>query len=223
VQAGAEFLNQSGSSVATSGGLVSIGSCIVSELASSATITASPLNPGTITVNDPNGVPAVTLTSEGSQYPGTYSATLPSGFLTEAGGNFQFTATAGTTAPAVGAFNTSINFPTPFLSWTNQAADATVVRSSGVTATWTGGAAGTFVFIGGSSASGSTTGSFACFAPVAAGTFTVPPYVLATLPATTSGALEIANETALQTFMAPGLDYGYAIGEVYYTNNATYQ
>lgn len=221
-QAGAEFVNQSGSAIATSGGLVSIGGCIVSEQSttSATTSSTSPLNPGTITVNDPNGLPAVTLTSGGS---GTYLATLPSGFLTQAGGNFQFTAAAGTTAPAVGAFNTSVSFPTPLLSWTNQAADATVVRSQGFTATWSGGSPDTFVLITGNSASGATAGSFACFAPVAAGTFTVPPYVLATLPATTSGGLEIANETPLQTFTAAGLDYGYAIGEVAYNINATYQ
>ncbi len=223
-QASAEFVNQSGSSVATSGGLVSIGSCIVSELGSATSATTTfPLNPGTITVNDPNGVPAVTLTSEGSQFPGSYSATLPSEFLTAAGGNFQFTATAGTPPQAVGAFNANVTFPSPLLNWTNQTADATVVRSQGVTATWSGGAPNTFVFIAGNSGSGATTGSFACFAPVAAGTFTVPAYVLATLPASTGGALEIANETALQTFTAPGLDLGYAVGEVYYAINATYQ
>jgi hypothetical protein len=58
---------------------------------------------------------------------------------------------------------------------------------------------------------------------VAAGTFTVPPYVLATLPASTGGDLQVANETALQTFTATGLDYGYALGEVAYTVNTTYQ
>jgi hypothetical protein len=79
------------------------------------------------------------------------------------------------------------------------------------------------VFISGTSSSGSASGYFVCFAPVAAGTFTIPPYVLATLPASANGGLEIVNETALQTFTSPGLDYGYAIGEVGYYINATYQ
>jgi uncharacterized protein (TIGR03437 family) len=218
----AEFLSEGGSAFGTSSGLVSVGSCVVSESLSStaAASTTTPLNAGTITVNDPNGVAAVALISEGS---GFYGLQLPTGFLTQAGGAFPITATAGTPAPFVGAFNTSVNFPTPLLNWTNQAAGATVVRSQGVVVNWTGGEPGTYVFITGTSSSGLTSGSFVCFAAVAAGTFTVPPYVLATLPASTNGGLEVANETASQTFTATGLDYGYAIGEVAYNNNATYQ
>jgi uncharacterized protein (TIGR03437 family) len=219
----AEFLSESGTSFGTSGALVSVGSCIVGESPSSNTATASsstPLNAGTITVNDPNGVAAVTLASGG---PGLYGIQLPTGFLTQAGGAFSITATAGAPAPAVGAFNTSVTFPTPLLNWTNQATGATIVRSQGVTLNWSGGEPGTYVFISGSSSSGLAASYFVCFAPVAAGTFTVPPYVLAALPASTSGALEIANETPSKTFTAAGLDYAYAIGEVTYSNAATYQ
>jgi len=220
-QASAEFLSESGSAFGANGGFVSAGSCIANEsLTSTTTSAGTPLNAGTITVNDPNGVAAVALASQGS---GIYGAQLPAGFLTEAGGTFQITAIAGTPAPAVGAFNTSVNFPTPLLNWTNQAADATVVRSQGVTVTWSGGASGTYVFISGASSSGPASSSFICFAPVAAGTFTVPAYVLATLPASTSGSLEIVNQTAPQTFTATGLNYAYATGEVGYNNNATYQ
>jgi uncharacterized protein (TIGR03437 family) len=219
-EAAAEFLTESGAAFGTTSGFVSAGSCVVSESLGSNTYTPIPLNAGTITVNDPNGVAAVTLTSEGS---GFYGAQLPSGFLTNAGGTFQFAATAGAPAPFVGAFSTSISFPTALFNWTNQAADATVVRSQGVTVTWSGGGPGTYVFITGSSSSGLVAGNFVCFAAVAAGTFTVPAYVLATLPASTSGSLEVADETASQTFTAAGLDYGNAIGEVAYNNNATYQ
>jgi uncharacterized protein (TIGR03437 family) len=163
----AEFLSESGTAFGTSSGLVSAGSCIAGEsLTSNSTAnSAIPLNAGTITVNDPNGVAAVTLTSEGS---GFYGLQLPTGFLTQAGGAFPITATAGTPAPAVGAFNTSVNFPTPLLNWTNQAAAATVVRSQGVVINWTGGEPGTYVFITGTSSSGLASGNFVCFAPVAA-------------------------------------------------------
>lgn len=224
--AGAEFLSETGSTFVTGSGFVSVGSCIVSESLTSAASTTSAttaLNPGTITVNDPNGVAAVTLTSAGSSAVGFYEAALPTGFLTAAGGAFPFTATAGTTAPAVGAFNTTINFPTPLLNWTNQAADATIVRSQGVTVNWSNAAQGTYVFLIGASSSGSASAYFICFAPATAGTFTVPAYVLATLPAGTGGSLEVANETAPQPFTAAGLNYGYAIGEVVYNINATYQ
>jgi uncharacterized protein (TIGR03437 family) len=219
----AEFLSESGLAFGTSSGLVSVGSCIAGESLSSntsATNSTIPLNAGTITINDPNGVAAVTLIPEGS---GLYGIQLPTGFLTQAGGAFPITATAGTPAPAVGTFNTSVNFPTPLLNWTNQAAGATVVRSQGVVVNWTGGEPGTYVFISGGSSSGSASSYFVCFAPVAAGTFTVPAYVLATLPASTGGGLEVANQTAAQTFTATGLDYGYAIGEVAYDVNTTFQ
>jgi hypothetical protein len=109
------------------------------------------------------------------------------------------------------------------LNWTNQAADATVVRSQGVALNWSGGGPGSYVFITGASSSAAVSADFVCFAPVAAGTFTVPPWVLATLPASANGSLEIVNQSALQTFTAPGLDFGYAVGEVGYNINATFQ
>ncbi len=221
-EASAEFLSESGATFVTNAGLVSLGSCVVSENLTTTT-TTTPLNAGTLTVNDPNGLPAVTLTSEGSSA-GAYATQLPTGFLTAAGGAFQFTATAGTTTPAVGAFNTTVQFPTPLLNWTNEALPTPpVVRSQGVTVNWSGGAPGTDVFINGTSSSGSVSGYFVCFAPVAAGTFTVPPYVLAVLPASTGGGLEVINETAPQPFTATGLNYGYAMGEVGYNINVTYQ
>jgi uncharacterized protein (TIGR03437 family) len=219
-EAGAEFFSESPSAFGAGSGLVSVGSCIAGESLGANAGNPTPLNAGTITVNDPNGVAAVTLASQGS---GSYGAQLPIGFLTQAGGAFPFTAAAGTTAPAVGAFNANVNFPTPLLNWTNEAADATVVRSQGVAVNWTGGAPGTYVYISGNSSSGPVSGNFACFAPVAAGTFTVPPWVLATLPASTNGGVQLINQTALQTFTATGLNFGYAIGEVGYSINATYQ
>ena len=225
-EASAEFVSESGTTFGTSSGLVSIGSCIVSESLNSTTTTnnaSTALNAGAITVNDPNGVAAVTLTSNGSSAVGFYQANLPTGFLTEAGGAFQYTAAAGTTAPAIGAFSTTINFPTPLLNWTNQSDAATVVRSQGLTVNWSGGSSGTYVFVTGTSSSGSASGYFVCFAPVSAGTFKVPPYVLATLPAGDSGGLEVADETVPQLFTATGLNYGYAVGEVTYNINTTYQ
>lgn len=224
-EAEVEFLNESGSALGTSTGLVSIGGCIVGESLSSTNApgNTTPLNAGTITVNDPSGVAAVTLTSQPSSSYSFYSAQLPTGFLTTSGGAFQFSATAGSPAPAVGAFNATVNFPTPFFSWTNQAADATVTRSQGVTLTWSSGAPGTYVLISGNSSSASQSAYFSCSAPAAAGTFTVPAYVLETLPASTGGSLEVSDQTVPQTFTATGLDYGYAIGEVAYNITAAYQ
>ncbi len=226
----ASFSQYTGSTYGTStDSVVSIGGCIVSESlgTTAATLgTTTPLNAGTITVTSPNaGISPVQLMGN-SFVAGVYEAELPSGFLTQAGGTFPISATAGTTAPAVGAFSTQVAFPTPLLTWTNQAADGTVVRSSGVTVTWSSGSPGTYVEISGVSIGASTYGFFSCLAPVAAGTFTVPPYVLATLPASLSGApgsLSVGNYTGLQTFTASGLDVGFAEGYVNYTINAVYQ
>jgi hypothetical protein len=130
--------------------------------------------------------------------------------------------TGGTTAPSVGAFTVQIVFPDPLLQWTNQAAAAIVTRSAGQLITWSGGAPGTIVSMTGFASSGSISGSFTCYAPVAALQFTIPSYVLAALPASNSGTLTVGNSTAQQSFSATGLTYGFAEGYVSYQINATY-
>ncbi len=220
-EAAANFQSTTGFGYGSGSGIVSIGGCIVNENVVSSggsTSTSTGLNAGTIMVTGPNAAP-VTLMAEGSALPGFYYDLLPSGFLTTSGGSFMFNATAGT---QVGAFTTSVNFPTPLLQWTNQAASATVTRSAGLSITWTGGSAGTYVIISGTSFNASASGFFTCLAPVAAQQFTVPSYVLGTLPASTNGSLNVANETVPQSFTATGLDYAFAIGYVSYDISATY-
>ena len=111
------------------------------------------------------------------------------------------------------------------MTWTNQAAAATVTRSSGLPITWSGGAPNTIVYIGGSSsatvAGQSVSGSFTCFSPVAPGQFTVPSYVTSALPAGT-GSVIVGNYTNYQSFTATGLDVGAALGFVAYDINAAY-
>jgi len=104
------------------------------------------------------------------------------------------------------------------------AADATITRGSGATFSWTGGAAGTYVVIGGSSTGTSSGGfgSFICIAPVAAGQFTVPSYVLSALPAGT-GSTSVANVSSYGTFSAPGLNAGAAFGEVSQSIGTTFK
>jgi uncharacterized protein (TIGR03437 family) len=230
------FEGHSGSTYGSAGTSVSIGGCIVEQsfgVVSAGTTTG--LNAGTITVSNPSGT-TETLMSEGASFPGSlpgfYEADLPSGFISTSGGAFTFTGSGGTATTSekpratgsgiVGSLSVQVVFPNPLMNWTNQSADATVTRSAGATVTWTGGAANTYVVIGGSSSSGSASGSFTCIAPVAAGTFTVPPYVLAALPASTSGTLEVENETVPQVFKATGLDNGVAIGYVAFEINADY-
>jgi hypothetical protein len=67
----------------------------------------------------------------------------------------------------------------------------------------------------------SVSGSYTCIAPVSAGSFTVPSYVLATLPAG-SGSTAVSNYTNYQTFTASGLDNGTLFGGTSQSVNTTY-
>jgi len=212
------FQQSSGVSGPGGGGLSSIGGCILTQTVSGgATSTTTALNPGTITVSGPGGS-LTTLTSI-PQLAGFYATTLPS--IPSTGGAYVFNGTAGSGANAVGAFTVTVNFPNPLIVWTNQNAAATVNRTQGLTVTWTGGTPGSYVFISGSSTSGTASGSFSCYAPQSAGTFTVPSYILIGLPSGT-GNTSVQNSTNLQTFSASGLDFGAAFGSVGFSVNSTY-
>jgi hypothetical protein len=147
---------------------------------------------------------------------GTYFSTIPA--IPTTGGAYVFNATAGS---QIGAFTTTVNFPNPILSWTNQSAAATIARSGGLTVTWTGGSPGSYVTISGSSTSGGVTGTYTCLAPQSALTFTVPVYILLGLPAGT-GSTAVTNSTNLSSFTASGLDFGGAVGNVSFAVGSTY-
>jgi uncharacterized protein (TIGR03437 family) len=214
------FESVTGTSYGTGSGSVSVGGCVAGQSATAGTVpTITGLNAGSISVTGPNG--AASLTEPGT---GLYEGQLASGFIPSSGGTFTFTGTGGTGAASIGAFTTSVTFPSPLLVWSNTAADATITRGSGATFSWTGGAAGTYVVIGGSSTGTSSGGfgSFICIAPVAAGQFTVPSYVLSALPAGT-GSTSVANVSSYGTFSAPGLNAGAAFGEVSQSIGTTFK
>jgi len=205
--------NAISSATSAAGGIVSLGSCSVTQLITTIGGTPNPrtgLDAGTITVKNPAGTSA-TLASIGAIAPGVYTSLLPAGFITSAGGAFPFHGAGGAD---VGAFDATVNLPNPALNWTNQSTASSVTRSAGLPLTWTGGAAGSYVTISGGSASADSlrSGSFICTAPVAAGQFTVPSYVLAVLPAG-NGTVTLANST-YSSFTAPGIDVGLALGSV---------
>lgn len=212
--AGAVFNQITGANYA-GGTTVSLGGCILLQSTSgSATGTATGLSPGTITVTGPGGT-NVTLSAIPS-VAGAYYATIPA--IPSTGGVYVFNATAGS---QVGAFTTTVDFPNPVLSWTNQSAAATVTRTGGLNVTWTGGSPGSYVTITGSSTSGGATGTYICMAPQSALTFTVPSYVLLGLPAGT-GSTAVTNSTNPSTFAATGLDFGGAFGNLVFSVNSTY-
>ena len=217
--ASALFQRVTGSAFGSSGSFA-IGTCAVNETLTgsiSGTVTATGLGTADLTVTGPSGGP-VTL-SKLPTVAGAYFAQLSAGAIPASGGTFTFRATD---SADLEAFVTSINFPSPILSWSNQSDSATVTRTSGQTYNWTGGAPGTFVIMSGSSASNQAQGSYSCIAPVEAKTFTVPPYILFGLPAG-SGQSSIQNSTGLNTFDATGLDNGFIFGFVTLSVNSAWK
>jgi hypothetical protein len=211
--ASASFSSQTGGSFAANG-LTSLGSCSVQETASGAgTGTSTGLDAGTVSVSGP-GVSATLQ----SLIKGTYIGQL-GGSIT-GGATYTFTGTGGTD---IGAFSAGLTFPSPLLTWTNQAALATVNRSGGIQFNWTGGAAGSYVLmLGTSTAADGTSGSFTCYAPQSALSFTVPAFIASVLPAG-KGTLMIENSTLPTRFTAPKLDQGFAFGVTGTQINSTFQ
>ena len=218
--AGAYFFKVSGISFA-GGSVVSIGGCVVLPTTGSGSGSGNlpaGLNAGTITMTGPGAGP-VTLTGN-ALFPGLYSATI--GAIPASGGSFVFNGAGGAD---VGSFTATVNFAGPVFTWTNQNAAATVTRSGGLTVTWSGGVPGTYVTISGSSAAtganGTVSGTYTCIAPQSAGSFTVPSYVLLSLPAGT-GSTAVMDSTIPAFFSASGIDYGVAIGQVQIAVSSNY-
>jgi hypothetical protein len=213
---------QSVSGLANSGGgnQVSIGSCLISSSSdgsSPSTVTTTGLDAGSsIAVTGPAGSLTLSqLSVPGVSLAGFYSppsGAVPGTFVPSTGGVFTFDNGAG--GKDVQHFNTTLTLPAAF-TWSNAAAVTSVNRAQGVNVTWTGGAAGSYVDIVGSSSAtnnGKTVSvGFVCFAPVGAGQFSIPAPILLALPAG-SGSLSVGDYTNLQLFTAPGLDLGLLIG-----------
>jgi uncharacterized protein (TIGR03437 family) len=153
---------------------------------------------------------------------GEYFGPLTSALM--AGTAYTFTGPGG---KSVGSFTVTITFPTQ-LDWTNENSISTVTESAGQLITWTGGATGTYVAIGGNSSTSPTDGStpltvtFACFVPVQDQTFTIPSYVLLSLP-TGSGALGLTNDATPVAFTATGISHGAALAGDTTDINVTYK
>jgi len=149
---------------------------------------------------------------------GEYGAILPSGGIPSTGGMFTFKGTGGAD---VGAFTATAILSNPLFLWTNQSAAATVDRTQGITFTWTGGLAGTYVLISGTSTS-TVTGGYSCRVPVEAGRFTVPSYILLGLPAG-SGGTSVQQQDTVSTFAATGLDIAGVTAAIEFSVPTTYK
>jgi hypothetical protein len=225
------FSSTSGFAGSNASNQVSLGSCLVTT----SVTTTNPLGNFTgldagasIAVNGPGGSLNITpLNIPGFSSLGFYSTsngTVPSGFVPSTGGIFTFDNGSG--GKDVGHFNTSVTMPQQF-TWTNASSTTSVIRSSGVTVNWSGGTPGTFVQIsGGSSATvngTSYTVGYICNAPIAPGTFTVPPSVLLVLPASQNGSMSVGDSSNITLFTASGLDLGLAAGSSQTSRTVAYQ
>ncbi len=204
--ASASFVQVSGSFNATA---PSPGGCLLTQTTSTPTITG--LNAGSITMTPPNGTPVTLQSVASGQFSSTLSSTVP-------GGTYRFQGSGGT---QVGAFDASVTMPSPAINWTNQSAAATITRSAGLLVTWTGGMPGTYVSIVGGSASNGVTGGFNCLAKVEAGQFTVPSYILLSLPAG-QGNVAVINNSPYGTFSISGVDNTSTFATINFTQGSTY-
>ncbi len=215
----ATFQTVSGGSVFGSGTSISMGSCSLSQI-NAATFTApsvTGLNAGTLTATPPTGSPIALSNPSAGVYSALLTGTIPSS------GTFAFSWTGASGTNTVGAGQVSVTLPSPLLSWTDQDAAATITRANGLNVTWTGGAAGTYISVSGTSASQSdgTSATYTCLFPQAALQGAVPPYVLGALPAGT-GTTTVGNSTMFVPFTATGLNYGAAFSLISFSVNSTY-
>jgi uncharacterized protein (TIGR03437 family) len=201
---------------------VSPGGCVANNLKPATIGSITGLDPGVITLNGPSGL-AVTLASQFG-IKGAFFATLPVGAIPQSGGAFTFKGSGGAD---VGPFTSTVTFTSSPISWTNQSAAVSIDRTQGLTVTWTGGNAGTYVFISGTStptttpAASRVTGEYMCLAPVDAGQFTVPSYILSALPAG-SGGTALQNDI-YSSLSATGIDIGQALGTVSFSVASAYK
>lgn len=179
------------------------------------------LNAGpAINITGPGGAKQLTRDAQTGTYSGQLSGSLPGGIPGLPGGGTgseaylvpgTYTFDNGTGGSDVGGFRTQITIPAA-LSWSNQAAISTVTRSAGQQITWTGGDPGAYVTMAGFSTSAAprVSGGFFCTERVSAGNFTIPAYVLLSLPQNSgegTGVLSVGSGSSLRASPAPsGLD-----------------
>jgi uncharacterized protein (TIGR03437 family) len=197
--------------------IASYGSCLVifetvGQAAGTGSVTY--LDAGNpIVMNAPFGIRNLPRTSIAGTI--AYNLMLDQTATTLTAGAYTFTGTGG---PDVGPFTANYTMP-PVFVWTNQSSITTVNRAGGVTVNWTGGDPAGYVTISGSSTNSSVnpavSASFTCTARDSDLTFTVPPVVLLSLPASNNGDLSLITYSA-QPFGPPaGLDLA-TVGSIFF-------
>jgi uncharacterized protein (TIGR03437 family) len=202
---------------------VSPGGCIVDYLKPATIGSITGLDPGTITVTGPNGL-SLTLPPSQLGIKGMFGATLSATAIPETGGTFTFKGSGGAD---VGPFTALVDFSNSLLNWTNPEVATNIDRSQNLKVTWTGGNAGSYVFVTGVSTSKATstapsvTLGFTCLVNASDGQVTVPSYILSALPPGTGG-IGVQNDI-YSNFSASGLDITSALGEIGFSSGGTFK
>ncbi len=195
--------------------------------------TGNGLDAGSIQISGTNG----SKTAASSPYPGMFGARLagaiPSLPLTNTSfldpGSFSLTLGGG---PDLGKATANFSVPSPF-HWTNRDQIGAVTRSQGLPITWTGGdpKASTLIAGTGVDLPTNSTSLFVCVASPAATSFTVPPDVLANIPATrprpiqSKGVVYVLqwNISGPVTMPASGLDFSSVVPAFISGKTVTFQ
>jgi uncharacterized protein (TIGR03437 family) len=201
----------------------SVGSCTVDVVPSGDGIVVTDpfsvpgLNAGaSVTVSGPNGSKSLNAVAAG-----TYLAELSAKGATPFLSPGTYTLSNGAGGSDIGPFTANVNVPQALI-WTNESSIKSVSASQNLRVTWSGGTAGDFVSIFGTSGlpSISKDTQFFCNAPAGDGQFTIPSQVLALLPPAGVGSNGLPGTDFIValitpgTFSAPGLDYGILFSSV---------
>ena len=201
-----------------------------------------------LSVNGPNGSKPITKSSSKA-----YSAALGGGSINDplgylASGTYMLSGTGGSGSTAVGSFTASQHLAAnPLTLPDDQFKGGTIPLSSDLTVKWSGGDPNAYVAIIGTSTSGTSTlgastadptqvtATFGCTAKGSLGQFTVPAWVLSSLPVSgtltqagtslvvPNGFLLMGTYPSFTPFNAPNLDLGYFTNIVLSGQNVAYQ
>lgn len=170
-----------------------------------------------LSVTGPNGTRALSFSTFAGVRSGSLGGSISNNILPSSlfldPGQYSLTGFGGLN---VGAFSASFTVPQP-VAWTNRDQLNTIDRTQPLTISWTGGTGQIVAIFGyGEDLPTNSSADFACIAPAGATSFTIPPDLLANLPATRLNPLQSKDviyllslpNSSLQNLKASGLDLG---------------
>jgi uncharacterized protein (TIGR03437 family) len=214
------------------------GACTVASLVGNDPTRAQPFPGGAfINLQGPRGAKQIARSSR-PDYSASLGGGLP-GFTDNYGPEYLVPGLYTVDHPAgpdVGAFSATLTLPAP-IQWTNQDSFSVVRRSQDLTVTWTGGdSAKEYVVVGATSydMTREVAAEITCMERASAGRFTIPAWLLSTLPASSGlfpgtslprGIVNFSTYTIVEParFQAEGIDVGYFGYEVINFKFAAFQ